>query len=288
MPRIDRKVFFDKVRVDLFHGSLTQRQVDGMGAVLDHADLVRMTDNRKLAYILATEFHETGRKMQPVYEKGSRAYFNKYEPGTKIGKRLGNTQKGDGYRYRGRGPVQLTGRANYVKMGNILGVDLVGNPDLALDTTVGVAVMFEGMATAKSFRGDFTGKSLEDYFTASTTDWVNARRIVNGTDKADLIAGYARKFNDALQAASVPYKSPEELRRSTTIKGASLAGAGTLTTLIGQAKEANDYLGWEIFGYAVGVLTLVGVAVVFYSRWDAAGRPTFKQIFDGWFGKVTT
>jgi len=47
-------------------------------------------------------------------------------------------------------------------------------------------------------RGLFTGKKLNDYFNANTCDWLNARRIINGTDHAELIAGYAQKFYNAL------------------------------------------------------------------------------------------
>jgi putative chitinase len=59
--------------------------------------------------------------------------FDKYEPGTPAGKSLGNTQSGDGARFKGRGYVQLTGRDNYQRIGPQIDVDLVGNPDLAND-----------------------------------------------------------------------------------------------------------------------------------------------------------
>lgn len=144
------------------------------------------------AYVLATSFHESAHTMKPIYERGARAYFDKYEPGTRIGAVLGNTQAGDGYLFRGRGYVQLTGRANYAKAGAKLGLNLIRLPDLALVSANAAQVIVLGM-----IEGWFTGKSLSSYITLSSSDFVNARRIINGTDRADLIAGYAHEY-DAL------------------------------------------------------------------------------------------
>ena len=89
--------------------------------------------------------------------------------------------------------MQLTGKRNYADMSQRLGVDLVGNPELALDLGISVRIIFVGMTL-----GTYTGRKLGDYFNAAKDDWVQARRIINGTDKANLIAGYGKRFYAAL------------------------------------------------------------------------------------------
>lgn len=192
---IDRKTFFDRVRKAPFPNRLTQEQVSGMEAILSEWERRGYTDLRWLAYMLATAFHETARRMQPITEYGAKSYFARYEGR----KDLGNTLPGDGYRFRGRGYVQLTGRRNYHLASQKLGVDIVADPERALEPTLAAAIMFLGMT-----EGWFTGHELADYFNEDETDWTNARRIVNGVDKAQTIAGYARSFHAALLAADRP------------------------------------------------------------------------------------
>jgi putative chitinase len=198
---MNRKTFYDDIR-PFFGQRILPKQFNGMEVILNEWDESELTDLRWLAYMLATVFHETAYTMQPIKEYGSNQYFiNRYWKNEKIRKALGNLSEQDAVDFCGRGYVQITGRANYKKMTKILGVDLVGNPLLAMQTDIAVKIMFEGMTTGKSFVGDFTGKHLGNYFNKTTCDWVNARRIINGVDKANAIAKYAQTFYRSLRLA---------------------------------------------------------------------------------------
>lgn len=182
---MDRKKFFDGVRNQPFNGKLTKGQVSGMSAILDEWDRRKMTDLRHLAYMLATTKWETDHTMQPIIEGGGPNYLRskKYFP------------------WYGRGYVQLTWKRNYEAFRpavlKLFGLDIVENADNALDPKVAAYIMFEGMT-----KGTFTGKKLSDYFNKTTTDWRNARRIINGTDRMDEIATIAKQFYTDLTLAA--------------------------------------------------------------------------------------
>ena len=139
------------------------------------------------AYVLATAYWETAHTMKPVREYGGEAYLK--------GKKY--------YPYVGMGYVQLTWRKNYADWSKRLGVDFIANPKLLLDPKYAVRVLVDGMRL-----GTFTGKKLADYITLSSSDFVNARRIVNGTDKAASIAAIARDYDASLKVEGYGSSAP--------------------------------------------------------------------------------
>ena len=201
--------FWNAIR-PMFGGALKQSQVNGIETILAASDGLPIGHR---AYLLATAKHETADTMQPITEYGGRKYFDKYDTG-KLAKALGNTpdKDGDGYRYRGRGYVQITGRANYAKAGGKLGVDLIGNPDAALNPDIAAQILVRGCS-----EGWFTGKKLDDYL---PDDFRNARRVVNGMDRADLIASYAVEFGKALatETAQKPPSTPVDVKEMQKIE----------------------------------------------------------------------
>ena len=104
--------------------------------------------------------------------------------------------------YYGRGDVQLTWYENYEKIGILLNLPLLEHPEMALEPEISAQILVEGMTRGKSNRGDFTGVSLETYFNSINNDPVHARKIVNGLDQANKIAGYHHQFLNAIIIAS--------------------------------------------------------------------------------------
>ncbi len=190
---MDRAAFYKVVRRHPFGGRMTADQVRGCDAMLDAWEhWAPGSDPRFVAYALATEYHETGAKMQPVREGGrgkGRAY----------GKPDGKFRQ----IYYGRGGVQLTWLRNYELADRKLhalgvlesGESLVREPDLALRPDVSAAIVVVGMT-----EGWFTGRSLKQFFAGTRSDWVDARAIINGRDRAALVAGYGLHFYEGLRA----------------------------------------------------------------------------------------
>jgi len=183
---INSSQFFNHYRNQF--GALTQSKTNGINFLL--ANIVNddepATNNlsvwqRQIAYVFATTKHEVADTYLPITEFSNTHCVN-YDGGC---------------RYKGRGYVQLTHRYNYQTMSGVTGVDLVANPELALDPDIAYHVMSFGM-----HNGSFTTRRLGDYINNGKTDYYNARRVVNGTDKASLIKGYAEKFQTVLQNSS--------------------------------------------------------------------------------------
>jgi YD repeat-containing protein len=140
----------------------------------------------QMAYVFASAQHETDQGRSMVEYASGKAYEGRAD--------LGNTQPGDGPLFKGRGFVQITGRRNYKKYSDILGIDLIADPDLAADPINSAKITVDGMTN-----GRFRGFKLSDYINDKGTDFTGARNIVNGDANGALVGGYAGRYLKALQ-----------------------------------------------------------------------------------------
>jgi len=202
----------------------------------------------ELAYVLATAYLETARTMKPVEEA-----FWKDDAWRKRNLRY--------YPWHGRGYVQLTWETNYQKAGRELRMDLTTDPRVVMRPDVAVKILVEGMV-----EGWFTGKKLSDYITLQKSDYKNARRIINGTDKAQLYADTARDYEAELRRIGYggapptrpdvePVTAPETPdRRGDTVMGTGiLGGAGGAAAAFSQ--------GYEWLGAVLVFAVIVGLIV---------------------------
>lgn len=193
--KINRKAFFDNYRSKF--GKLSQPLVDNLNFLLSKFDTGRFKLPTQMAYMLATIKHETNNTFYPVMEgfylKTGRIgklynYYSIHNP--KAIKSIfpnGIEQP----TYEGRGYVQITHDSNYAKFG------IADHPEKALEPETAFNIMESGMAN-----GFFTGHTLQDFVNENETDYYSARRVINGKDKASLIAGYAEEFAECIELVS--------------------------------------------------------------------------------------
>lgn len=201
---MNRAAFYAVVRKDL--GALTQSQVTGFEVLLTAVNGLPVAQQ---AYLLATAWHETGATMQPVREAHGATdaqTIARLEKAWAAGK-LKWVKKpywrkdADGKSWFGRGYVQLTHKENYQKASDRMGIDLVSDPSAALSPMIAARVLVQGCT-----EGWFTGAKLSDFLPGN---YVGARKVVNGTDRAQDIAHYAVSFEAALKAAEEAAPSPD-------------------------------------------------------------------------------
>jgi len=176
---------------ELFKESLNTQQEQSLLWIIKRLESDTRIDYTHIAsYMLATVKHECANTYLPIKERGGRIYLSKYAYTTEIGKSLGNTKPGDDLKYPGQGFVMITGRGNYDRMGKRIKLNLIDNPQLVLVPQYAYEIMVVGM-----IEGLFTGRKIGKYINTDIIDLLNARRVINGLDRAELIKQYAEKFH---------------------------------------------------------------------------------------------
>ncbi|CAH1670838.1 MULTISPECIES: hypothetical protein [unclassified Chelatococcus] len=205
----NRSTFFAYARRSPFGDRLTQQQVDGMTDILNEWDA--HYSHLPLAYLacyLGQVFRETGGTMVPVRETfatSDKQAMTRLETAWTSGKlpsvKTPYWRKG----WFGRGRMQITHAENYAYAQAKSGLPIVADPSLMLDSKADLKVSLPGTIEGWWTRGKHR---MSMYLDRPDPDFEGARRIVNGTDKAKLVATYCEAFLAALKAAEIGKAQP--------------------------------------------------------------------------------
>jgi hypothetical protein len=182
MINIEKFIFVYQNKIGVLNDHQRQGLTDLLIMIIGDPNI---KDVRWAAYMLATVRHECAGTWLPIAEYGKGR-----------GHKYGEPDPVSGCTYYGRGYVQLTWAANYQAMGEALGIDLYRNPDLALQPDIAYKIMSRGMR-----KGSFTGVGFPLYIKDDRCSYRMCRKIINGLDCADKIAGYAEEFEGILNAS---------------------------------------------------------------------------------------
>ncbi len=216
--KFDREKFYDAYRKEF--DKLNASQIEGIDQLLGFIEAdTEMSDIRRVAYVLATIFHEC--KLPPSWKpvwkpvkehgegKNQKTHINQKTGKSEVWYGTPKTIECGGKKYThifyGRGYVQLTHGDSYREASQLLGYgcDFVINPDKVLEPTITYQILSRFMRTGEGYAN---GHKLSDYLNDKKTDYLRARAIINGKDKRKTIAGYAKKFQAILELSRVECK----------------------------------------------------------------------------------
>ena len=277
---MNMKVFFDEVRTSLFWGRLRQSQVNAILKIFKNWETHGDGDNRKLAYILASVYHETGSRMAPVRETFAKSDREARENLKELVRKRGQDSAVARYSlptgpygliYYGRGGIQTTWIYNYRKWNDVLNMDFVKNPNLMLDPDISARVAVQGM-----MEGLFSGVALDRYFNSTIDDPVNARRVVNGTDRQNTIAEYHYKFLEAIEESVNSYEDESTQVYSNTQVDKTMEGGVGITGLGGSLAVLGELFSTHSEGLKILSIIIIVVGIILYVN----GRRRFYKEYE--------
>lgn len=217
--------YFEKFYRDIFKLQFKNYHKENLLFLLDKMEQDNaMSDQRYISYALATVIHETAFTMAPIEERAA-----------KVGTKVYDLQKRYFPTWKGRGLVQITFKINYEKLSPYVGVDLVKNPQLALNKDIAYTILSIGM-----IKGLFTGKKLSDYISGNRCNYREARAIVNGTDQAEKIEYYAKCIDSILKAALIEEQEFTFAELETSVVPITAKNDEPVATTITTTKETSN------------------------------------------------